>query len=186
MKITKKTLRVIPFFGLTDRKAEISYDLVKSGTELTLIILNLGGNKAVLNLTANIRHSAPNTKSRLSVRSALYDCACVNFNGNILIENAAVNSDTYLAHNTLLMSETASANTVPALVIKNKDVHAGHNATIGEVDRDMLFYMQSRGISKVDAEKLLVLAFFESQINLISDPLTQNKLIKQIEKCLIR
>jgi Fe-S cluster assembly protein SufD len=91
-----------------------------------------------------------------------------------------------MSHNTLLMTDHASARTIPALEIKNNDVKAGHAATIGKADPEELFYLQSRGINEQTAKDILVKAFFESLLATIIDPTIRQKISNQLNKCLIR
>ena len=83
-----------------------------------------------------------------------------------------------------MLSKDAKAKTIPSLEIKANDVKAGHSATIGKVDKDLLFYLQSRGINKKLGEKLLIRGFLEADLQKIHDEKTRLKVAQELEKSL--
>ena len=133
-------------------------------------------------------HTVPNTNGYYTVRGAMFDKSQVNYRGQLNIRPKAQITDSYLAHHTLMLSEDAKVNTIPSLEIEADDVKAGHAATIGKVDEDMLFYLTSRGISKKEAEQLLIQGFIEVDLKKIPDEEIQKILATEIENslCLTR
>jgi Fe-S cluster assembly protein SufD len=78
----------------------------------------------------------------------------------IYVAPEAVKADGYQGNQNLLLSHQARADSIPALEILADDVQCSHGATVGSLDPDQLFYMESRGISRQDAEKLIIQGFF--------------------------
>jgi len=110
-------------------------------------------------LEVYITHAAPNTKSNVNVRAVLTGKSSFTFRGNVKIEKGAKGADAYLRSDALLFDDAKMGDDTPALEILEKDVKAGHAATIGKVDENMLFYLMSRGLSRNQAEKLLIKGF---------------------------
>ena len=83
------------------------------------------------------------------------------FRGVIRVHEGAQLTDAYQTNRNLLLSEEASAVTLPNLEIRADDVRCSHGATVGQVDDTMLFYLMSRGLGRAQAERLLVFGFFD-------------------------
>jgi Fe-S cluster assembly protein SufD len=113
-------------------------------------------------------HRAPNCVSDLLVKGALKDEAVSVYSGLIKIEKAAQHSDAYQANRNLLLSPGAKADSIPKLEIEANDVRCTHGATVGQVDAEQLFYLQSRGFSPADAQNTLVHGFFQPVIDRIA------------------
>jgi len=156
------------------------FHLVKNNEELNFYAFILGKNDEEYNFCIEVICSAPNTKANVTICSVLHDNAKVNFKGRIVVRKNAKNSDSYLSHRTLLLSDNAKSTTLPAMEIETGDVKAGHSATVGRVDDQMLFYLMSRGIERKKAISLLVESFFVSAMNKISDQKLKKKIIDLI------
>ena len=109
-------------------------------------------------------HAAPATESRTIVRSAGIGAGQGRFLGNIKILPDAHGADASLRDDALLLSDRAHIDSVPALEISANDVKAFHGATIGAISDEELFYAESRGIARRDAERMIALGFFEPAI----------------------
>jgi Fe-S cluster assembly protein SufD len=79
----------------------------------------------------------------------------------IYVAPGAVKTDGYQANRNLVLSPKARADSIPGLEILADDVRCTHGATVGKIDRDLLFYLRSRGISQNEAEMLVVEGFFD-------------------------
>ena len=90
----------------------------------------------------------------------LQDTAKAVYAGLIRIEKGAARSDAYQANRNLVLSEHAKATSIPMLEIDNNDVRCTHGATVGPVDPQSLFYLQSRGIPATTAKRMIVQGFF--------------------------
>lgn len=105
-------------------------------------------------------HSAPRTRSDLLFKGAVRDRARSVYTGLIHIEPDAAGSEAYQTNRNLTLSEGAWAESVPNLQIETNDVKCSHASTVGPVDEDQRFYLESRGIEPSVAERLVVLGFF--------------------------
>jgi Fe-S cluster assembly protein SufD len=108
-----------------------------------------------------IDHGAERTASRTVVRSAATDRAYGNVAGTVRIEAGAHRAAATLRSDALVLSRDAHVDATPALEIAANDVSAYHAATIGSLDEDALFYVQTRGIARGIAQRMMALAFFE-------------------------
>jgi FeS assembly protein SufD len=108
-----------------------------------------------------ITHAAERTTSRTVVRSAATDRAYGNVTGTVRIEADAHRAAATLRSDALVLSRDAHVDATPALEIAANDVSAYHAATIGSLDEDALFYVQTRGIARGVAQRMMALAFFE-------------------------
>lgn len=106
-------------------------------------------------------HVAGDTDSHTVVRTAGIGRGQGRFFGNIKILKSAHGSNAVLRDDALLLSKTAHIDSVPALEIAANDVKAFHGATVGAISDEELFYAESRGIARADAEKMIALGFFE-------------------------
>ncbi len=106
-------------------------------------------------------HIAPNTKGDVLYRGIIRDRAHTIFDGLIKVEKQAQQTDSYLANHNLLLSPKARADSLPTLEIEANDVRCTHGATVGQIDEEQLFYMRCRGMSRNEAERLIVAGFVQ-------------------------
>lgn len=109
-------------------------------------------------------HAAANTQSDTVVRSAGTDRGQGRYLGNIKILPEAHGAEASLRDDALLLSAGAHIDSVPALEIAANDVKAFHGATVGAISDEEIFYAQSRGIERADAERMIALGFFEPAV----------------------
>jgi Fe-S cluster assembly protein SufD len=115
-------------------------------------------------LVSTVEHRAGEATSETLVKSAASERGQARFLGNIRIAPHAQGSDARLRDDALLLSATAHVDSVPALEIGANDVKAYHGATVGAIDAEQVFYMESRGIERTAAERMIALGFFEPAI----------------------
>ena len=106
-------------------------------------------------------HLAPHTTSDLLFKGALKDRSRSVWQGMIYVAPGAQKTDGYQANRNLTLSPTARADSIPGLEILADDVRCTHGATVGKIDPNHLFYLQSRGIPRIEAERLVVEGFFD-------------------------
>jgi len=106
-------------------------------------------------------HMAPNTTSDLLFKGALLGKSRSVWQGMIYVAPGAQKTDGYQANRNLVLSETARADSIPGLEILADDVRCTHGATVGKIDEDQVFYLLSRGITRNEAERLIVEGFFD-------------------------
>jgi Fe-S cluster assembly protein SufD len=119
-------------------------------------------------------HSAPNTTSDFAFKGALRDRATTVWRGMIHVEPEAQRTNAYQENRNLMLSPTTHAVPIPGLEILANDVRCTHGATVGQVDRDQLFYLMARGLSRPEAERLIVRGFFTDVLDRIElDPVRE-------------
>ena len=104
-------------------------------------------------------HAVPKCQSHQLHKGILADKAKAVFCGRILVQQDAQETDAIQSNGNLLLSRNAKVNTMPQLEIYADDVKCTHGATIGELDEEALFYLQSRGIDPSNANSIMIYAF---------------------------
>ena len=107
-------------------------------------------------------HRAPRTTSDLLFMGAVADTSHSVYSGLIRVRRGAVKSDALQTNHNLVLDEGAHADSVPNLDIEENDVKCSHGSTVGPVDEDQRYYLESRGVEPGRAEQLIVAGFFES------------------------
>ena len=110
-------------------------------------------------------HDAPNTTSDFAFKGALRDKATAVWRGMIRVEEDAQRTNAYQENRNLMLSPTTHAVPIPGLEILANDVRCTHGATVGQVDREQLFYLMARGLSRGEAERLIVRGFFSDVLD---------------------
>lgn len=122
----------------------------------------------------NVEHLAPNCSSNQLFKGVLDDMSTGAFNGRIYVAAGAQGTTAYQKNNNILMTGDAKMHTKPQLEIYADDVKCSHGATVGQLDEDAMFYLQSRGISRNEARLMLMFAFAHEVIqNIPVEPLRQ-------------
>ncbi len=114
-----------------------------------------------LDMDTEQNHLAPNTTSDLLYKGAVTGAARSVWQGNIYVAPGANGTDGYQANRNLILSTKARADSIPGLEILADDVKCTHGATVGKVDPEQIFYLQSRGLDENEAKHLIVEGFFE-------------------------
>jgi len=156
-KVKIATSRKAGLAMTTGRRIDVVLAGENASVEIAGLVIGKGTDEKVIE--TNIVHAAPNTKSNVNVRAVLRGKSQFSFRGNVRIEKGAKGADAYLRSDALLFDDAKMGDDTPALEILEKDVKAGHAATVGKVDAQMLFYLMSRGLSRQQAEKLLIEGF---------------------------
>ena len=160
--VRKNEERILPIVWADGENQELTIEaeLVGVGASLSILGIVLGEGHEQFKLNTNIYHKAPKTKSRVHIRGVLHDHATFENVGLIHIRKGAKHADGFFTAKVLLFDD-AKGRSVPSLEIDENEVRAGHAATTGQVDENILFYLQSRGLDRKEAEKLIVTGFFE-------------------------
>ena len=127
-------------------------------------------------------HMAPNTSSDLLFKGVLKEDSRSVWQGMIYVAPGAQKTDGYQANRNLILSKQARADSIPGLEIMADDVRCTHGATVGKIDLDELFYLQSRGIKLHDAQRLIVEGFFNPIMQRIPFEGVQNRLRQTIAR----
>lgn len=127
-----------------------------------------------------IDHASPDCRSDELFKGVLADEAKANFSGKILVRQDAQRTDAFQTNKNVLLSNKATINTKPQLEIYADDVKCSHGATSGNLDRESLFYLRSRGIDAKTAEALLLNAFSAEVVGKIKIPKVQAAITAEI------
>ena len=154
-------------FGTKKGKVRIENDLAGAGATSRVTGAYFADGSQHLDYDTFQEHIAPNTTSDFAFKGALRDTASVVWRGMIKVEKDAQQTNAYQENRNLLLSETAHADSIPGLEIEANDVRCTHGATVGQVDREQLFYLMARGLSRGEAERLIVRGFFTDLLDRI-------------------
>jgi Fe-S cluster assembly protein SufD len=154
-------------FGSRRGKVRIQNDLAGPGATSRVTGAYFADGSQHLDYDTFQEHMAPSTTSDFAFKGALRDEASVVWRGMIRVEKDAQKTNAYQENRNLLLSEQAHADSIPGLEILANDVRCTHGATLSQVDRDQLFYAMARGLSRADAERLIVRGFFQDILDRI-------------------
>jgi Fe-S cluster assembly protein SufD len=155
--------------------------VLAEGCECTLNGLYLVNGEQHIDNHTSIDHAKPHAASHELYKGILEGHSTAVFNGKILVRKDAQKTDAKQTNKNLVLSEDAVINTKPELQILADDVRCTHGATIGQLDPEGIFYLQSRGIGLADARNLLIFAFARD----IVDRIKVAPLREQLEKLLL-
>jgi Fe-S cluster assembly protein SufD len=132
-------------------------------------------------VTTEIDHLMPNGQSRQTFKNVLDDRSRSVFQGRVLVEKDAQKTDAGQSNRNLLLSQGAEADSKPELRIFADDVKCSHGATVGELDKNSLFYLQSRGIPAEEARGLLIEGFVAELIEGVEQPAVAAQLRRALD-----
>lgn len=138
---------------------EITVQLEGSMANCNIAGFIWGEQKRQADMTLLIKHDAPQAISNAHIRALGRDQARVIVNGKIVVQPGAFQSEGRLEAHQLLLSKDAEIDVKPQLEIYNDDVQCSHGATVGKLDEEALFYLESRGMDRKSAEEILTYAF---------------------------
>ena len=154
-------------FGSKNGKIRIQNDLSGPGATSRVTGAYFADGDQHLDYDTFQEHIAPSTESDFAFKGALREHAHAVWRGMIRVEEEAQKTNAYQENRNLLLSEDAHADSIPGLEILANDVRCTHGATIGRVDREELFYLMARGLSRAEAERLIVRGFFQDVLDRI-------------------
>jgi Fe-S cluster assembly protein SufD len=139
--------------------------LVGRGAHGDLSSVYFGDGDQMLDLRTFQEHRAPDTSSNLMFKGAVADRSHSVYTGLIRIKPEARGTNAFQTNRNLKLSDEAWAESVPNLEIENNDVHCSHASTVGPVDEDQRFYLESRGVPTAVADRLIVGGFFDEVLD---------------------
>jgi Fe-S cluster assembly protein SufD len=142
-------------------KSFYDLDLVESGATGRMSGFYFTDGNQHLDLDTQQNHLAPHTTSDLLYKGALKGKSRVVWQGMIHVSPNAQKTDGYQVNRNLVLSSTARSDSIPGLEILTNDVRCTHGATVSKIDPEQLFFLQARGIPRLEAESLIVEGFFE-------------------------
>ena len=154
-------------FGSRRGKVRIHNDLAGQGATSRVTGAYFADGTQHLDYDTFQQHHAPSTTSDFAFKGVLREEASVVWRGMIRVEEGAQKTNAYQENRNLILSPDAHADSIPGLEILANDVRCTHGATISQVDREQLFYAMSRGLTRGDAERLIVRGFFQDVLDRI-------------------
>jgi Fe-S cluster assembly protein SufD len=154
-------------FGSKKGKIRIQNDLAGPGATSRVTGAYFADGTQHLDYDTFQEHMAPNTESDFAFKGALRDEASAVWRGMIRVEPEAQKTNAYQENRNLMLSPKAHADSIPGLEILANDVRCTHGATLGRVDREQLFYLMARGLSRQEAERIIVRGFFQDVLDRI-------------------
>jgi len=150
------------------------------GAELDLQGVYLPRNNQMVDYHTNVQHWVPHCTSNEVFRGIIADSAQAIFNGRIYIHKDAQKTLAELSNKNLLTSNKAEVNTKPELEIYADDVKCAHGATISQLNATALYYLQSRGVSRTEAEVMMSFGFINELLQQIQEPKVQDYLLPRL------
>ncbi|WP_266077299.1 Fe-S cluster assembly protein SufD [Haladaptatus caseinilyticus] len=141
-------------------KSSVETNLDGEGSETKTVGAFFGHDDQHFDVAARVWHNTAHTTADLVTRGVLDDEARSVYEGVQDVGTEAWDTSSYQRENTLMLSDGSEADASPKLIINNHDTEASHSATVGQVDKEDLFYMTSRGVPAQLAKDMLVEGFF--------------------------
>ena len=133
-------------------------------------------------LKTNVNHKYENCKSSQLIKSVLLDKSNGTYQGKIYVDKRAQKTNGYQLSKALILSENSEFNSKPELEIYADDVKCSHGSTIGNIDEDSIFYLMARGLTRDQANKMIVEGFLNEAIETITEPNIKILILKLFNK----
>ncbi len=163
-------------------RSRMDIDLLGNGSEFSLDGIYFGEEKQIHDNRVFVNHLGKNTSSNMITKGVLGDESSSIFTGTIHIAEGAEKTESHQENRNILLSEEATAQSVPNLEILCDDVICSHGSSVGPIEENVYHYVMARGIEKVDADKLLIKGFFNEVINDSKWEIIHDKVSNIIEK----
>lgn len=196
--MNKNSINMIAVENKLDENSKITHNIIDIGGSTRLYNINskvegyasenyvnniyIGKDENIIDINYNLENIGKKTINNLVVEGALDDNSKKNFRGIIDFKEGATSSIGQENENCILLSDTCRARSLPALLCHEDDVVGAHGESSGKIAKEKLFYLMSRGYTEKEAEKLIVVANFNSIINKINDDKTQKELLDKINE----
>ncbi|MFA5882767.1 MAG: Fe-S cluster assembly protein SufD [Acidimicrobiia bacterium] len=153
-----------------------------AGAESDLLAVYFGDGDQMLDFRTLQDHAAPHTMSNLLFKGAVEDGAHSVYSGLVHLRPEAQRSEAYQTNRNLVLSKGAGAESIPNLEIEANDVKCSHASTVGPIDDDQRYYLATRGIPPEEADRLIVMGFFED----VLAKLPVRSLVEPLREAVIR
>ena len=160
-KQERDSLTTVNTFSFGGKLVRNNLDFIHNGENINSFmngITIIGGEQTVDHHTA-VHHKTPHCESYQNYKGIYKDRSHGVFNGKVFVDKIAQKTNAYQQNNNVLLSEGATVDTKPQLEIFADDVKCSHGCTVGQLNDDALFYLRARGISKKEAQAMLLFAF---------------------------
>jgi Fe-S cluster assembly protein SufB/Fe-S cluster assembly protein SufD len=148
-------------FGSMLSRYKIEYFLNGTGASANDSEVIFGNNEQSFDIQTNVNHESPSTDGRVVEKSILRNKSKSLFKGMIRIKEKATKSNSFLSGRSILLDKDAKSDAIPGLEIFTNDVKATHSASVAQIDEEQIFYLQTRCLTKAEAERTIVEGFLE-------------------------
>jgi len=153
-----------------------------NGSSSDAKVISVGTGSQNMSLTTEARHIGRSSESGMVTRAVMRDSATAIINGITKIEKGAAKANGQQTEKVLMLSPKARGDANPILLIDEDDVKAGHAASVGQVNPEQIYYLMSRGISKREAERLIINGFLEPVVAEIPLEAVRDQLHRLLER----
>ena len=158
--------------GLKFNKLDLEFNLEGERSECNLQSASFLDGKEHQEIKTRINHLSPNCKSHQKVKNVLNAESKGVYQGKIFVKDVAQKTDAYQLSKAILLSESSEFDSKPELEIYADDVRCSHGSTSGNLDKDSIYYLMTRGLNQLESKQLLVNAF----LNEIADTIKSNSI----------
>ncbi len=148
-------------FGAMLSRYRIDYYLNGTGANANDSEVVFGNDDQAFDISSNVNHEKPSTEGKVIEKSILKDKSKSLFKGMIRIKEEASKSNSFLSGRSILLDKGAKSDAIPGLEIFTNDVKATHSASVAQIDEEQIFYLQTRCLSREEAERIIVEGFLE-------------------------
>jgi Fe-S cluster assembly protein SufD len=169
-------------FGSARGKVRMETKLAGQGSSARVTGAYAGHARQHLDFDTTQEHAAPQTTSDLAFRGVLRDRATAVWRGMIVVDPGAQQTDAFQESRNLLLSKKAHADAIPGLEIQADDVRCTHAAAIAQVDKEQLFYLESRGLDREGATRLVIDGFMQELVERFGEGPVRERLAGALER----
>jgi Fe-S cluster assembly protein SufD len=169
-------------FGSARGKTRMETKLAGQGSSAKVTGAYAGDGRQHHDFDTTQEHAAAHTNSDLAFRGVLSGRATAVWSGMIKVDPGAQQTDAFQESRNLLLSKRAHADAIPGLEIEADDVRCTHAAAVAQVDREQLFYLTSRGLSREDATRLVVEGFLAELVERVPEGPVRERIAGALEK----
>lgn len=165
--------------------SECTSHLIGAGSESKINVISITSQQQQHGFNTKLLNYGHHSKGEINQRGVLLDASKLVFNGIGKIYHGAHGTYANQENRLMMLSSHASGDANPILLIEENDVVAGHAASVGQIDKQQLYYLMSRGLSKAMAQKLVVTGFLSKTIDSSIDQALAQRILGKIEEKLV-
>ena len=160
-KQEKDSLTTVNTFSFGGKLVRNNLDFIQNGENINSFMngITIIGKEQLVDHHTAVHHNEPNCESYQNYKGIYKDKSHGVFNGKVFVDKIAQKTNAYQQNNNILLDQGATIDTKPQLEIFADDVKCSHGCTVGQLDKDAMFYLRARGISEKEAQALLLYAF---------------------------
>lgn len=162
-------------------RANTNFNIVGEGADAQVNGIYLPCGNQHIDHHTFIRHSVPHTTSHEWFKGVVAKDSKAVFNGKVFVKKDAQKTDAFQQNNNVILDHSSSVDAKPELEIYADDVKCSHGCTIGQLDEEAIYYLQTRGITKDKARSMVLGAFCQDVLDLVTPEALQGELSEKVE-----